>query len=448
MYLKSLKNLIFVSNSGDDGPGYRNLGYYPFHPSIVPISLPPILRTELYPVSCILYPVFPFPMNSHRDQFPGLQNKFYFNYGGQGTMPQAAIDAIFLAHQQIQELGPFSNSMVPWIEQTTEKTKTALADLLRVTPDTITLTENVTVGCNIAMWGIDWQKGDHLLLTDCEHHAVVAIAQEISRRFGVEVTTCPILATCNQGDPPQIIAEHLRPQTRLVVVSHVLWNTGQVLELDTIAQLCNANGTRLLVDAAQSVGVLPLDLFSLGVDFYAFTGHKWLCGAAGLGGLYVRRELQETLRPTFVGWRSTPTDINGQPTGWHRDGRKYEIATSDYPLWQGLVSAIAVHEKWGNANQRHKQICTNSRYLWEQLQQIPQVKSLLTSPPRSGLVSFQIDSNDPLIHSHLVKKLESQRIYLRTIAHPNCVRACVHYFTLKSEIDTLVEAVKFLNIAK
>lgn len=386
----------------------------------------------------------PHRNHNHRAKFPGLKNKFYFNYGGQGVMPQAAIEAILQAHQHIQEAGPFSNAIAPWIGNLTHTAKSCFADLLRVTPDTITLTENVTVGCNIAMWGIDWQRGDHLLLTDCEHHAVVAIAQEIARRFDVEVTTCPIFATCNGGNPAQIIAEHLRPQTRLAVVSHVLWNTGQVLELDTIAQICHANDTRLLVDAAQSVGVLPLDLISLGVDFYAFTGHKWLCGAAGLGGLYVRQELQESLRPTFVGWRSTPTDTNGNPTGWHRDGRKYEVATSDYPLWQGLIQAIAIQNEWGNPSQRYQQICQNSRYLWEKLVQIPQVECLRTSPPPSGLVSFQLNPSNhdtPKDHDGLVKQLESQHIYVRTITNPNCVRACVHYLTLPEEMDMLVSAV-------
>ena len=153
------------------------------------------------------------------------------------------------------------------------------------------MTENVTVGCNIAFWGIDWQPGDRILLSDCEHPGVIASIQEICRRFQVSVDLFPLLATLNTGDPVAIIASRLQPQTRLVVFSHVLWNTGQVVPVAEIAaairQYPSARPIQILIDAAQSVGLLPLKLDELGIDFYAFTGHKWWCGPEGVGGLYV-----------------------------------------------------------------------------------------------------------------------------------------------------------------
>ncbi len=381
---------------------------------------------------------------NYRDAFPALANKSYFNYGGQGPMPQSAIDAVAQAHIKIQQLGPFGNAVYPWLEKEMASARHAIASELNVSSDTITLTENVTVGCNIAMWGINWQPGDHLLLTDCEHHAIVAIANAIAKRFNVEVTTCPILHSPN---PVETISQHLQPNTRLVVVSHILWNNGQVLEVDKIAEICSSNQTKLLVDAAQSVGMMPLDLNLLAVDFYAFTGHKWLCGAAGLGGLYVRPEAKSSLLATFVGWRSVTTDNQGQPQDWHSDGRSYEIATSDFPLLLGLREAIAYHNNWGNAEVRYQQILKNSEYLWQKLQSIPQIQCLLSSPPQSGLVSFQLASQQGT-SGELVKFLESQAIFARTIAHPDCVRACVHYFTTESEIDELVAAIEQFSQAK
>ncbi|BDA69115.1 aminotransferase, class V [Calothrix sp. PCC 7716] len=377
----------------------------------------------------------------HRALFPALANKTYFNYGGQGPMPQAAIDAVITAQVQTQQLGPFSNAVYSWMNQQITTARNSIASHLHVTSETITLTENVTVGCNIAMWGINWQPGDHLLLTDCEHHAVIAIAQAIRRRFQVEITTCPILAAEN---PVDVIAQHLRPNTRLLAISHILWNTGEVLAVDKISQLCRANKTLLLVDAAQSFGSMPLDLNQMGVDFYAFTGHKWMCGAAGLGGLYVREEVRENLLPTFVGWRSVITDTQGQPQDWQPDGRSFEVATSDIPLLAGLREAMIVHEQWGSIQERSSQILKNSEYLWQKLQSLPEVKCLLTSPPQSGLVSFQLIN---MQHQKLVSYLETQHnILTRTIANPDCVRACVHYFTLESEIDDLVAAVREFGV--
>ncbi|WP_016873531.1 aminotransferase class V-fold PLP-dependent enzyme [Chlorogloeopsis fritschii PCC 9212] len=381
-------------------------------------------------------------LHLYRQQFPALANKTYFNYGGQGPMPKASMDAITQAQAYIQEIGPFGNAVGKWIGQEVKATRIAIASELTVQPETITITENVTVGCNIAMWGIEWQAGDHLLLSDCEHHSVVAIAQEISRRYSVEVTTCPLMPTLNEGDPVAVIAQHLRPNTRLVVLSHILWNTGQVLPLDKIVEKCRDNNSLLLIDAAQSVGSLPLNLTELGVDFYAFTGHKWLCGPAGIGGLYVSPEIRTSLKPTFVGWRSIITDSQGMPVDWQPNGQCYEVATSDYPLYAGLREAIAIHQKWGTAEERYQQICRNSEYMWQRLRTLPDVHLLRTSPPESGLVSFQLTQSKPHSHPQLVNFLESQGLFIRIIANPNCVRACVHYFTLKSEIDQLVEGIR------
>jgi L-cysteine/cystine lyase len=384
----------------------------------------------------------PIKLHSHREQFPALANKTYFNYGGQGPMPQKAMDVIAYTQAHVQHIGPFGNEAYSWIRPQMEAARVAIASQLQIPTETITLTDNVTIGCNIAMWGIEWRAGDHLLLSDCEHPGVIATAQEISRRFGVEVTTCPLKATLNEGDPVKIIAQHLRPNTRLVILSHVFWNTGQVLPLDKIAEVCRDNHSALLIDAAQSVGMLPLNLTELGVDFYAFTGHKWLCGPAGAGGLYVRPEARESLKPTFIGLNGIVVDNQAQPVDWLPDGRRYEVSTLAYPLYAGLREAIAIHQQWGTSQERYEQICQNSEYLWRQLAALPDIKCLRTSPPESGIVSFQLTNNQPQSSLKLVQFLESQKILTRTIASPNCIRVTVHYLTLESEIDLLVETIQ------
>ncbi|MEH1860472.1 MAG: aminotransferase class V-fold PLP-dependent enzyme [Nostoc sp.] len=384
----------------------------------------------------------PIKLHHHREQFPALANKAYFNYGGQGPMPQRAMDAIAQTQAYVQQIGPFGNEAYGWIAPQTQAAREAIALELNAPSETITLTQNVTVGCNIAMWGIEWLAGDHLLLSDCEHPGVIATAREISRRFAVEVTTCPLKATLNEGDPVTIIAQHLRPNTRLVILSHVFWNTGQVLPLDKIAEVCRNNHSALLIDAAQSAGLLPLNLTELGVDFYAFTGHKWLCGPAGVGGLYVRPEARESLKPTFIGLNGIVVDSQSQPVDWLPDGRRYEVSTLAYPLYLGLKEAIAIHQEWGTSQERYEQICHNSEYLWRQLTALPDINCLRTSPPESGIVSFQLENNQPQAHLKLVQFLDLQRILTRTIADPSCIRATVHYFTLESEIDLLVETIQ------
>jgi L-cysteine/cystine lyase len=250
----------------------------------------------------------------------------------------------------------------------------------------------------------------------------------------VEIDHCAVQATLNGGDPVAAIAEQIQPKTRLVVLSHILWNTGQVLPLAQIVAACRRQNPNvlLLVDAAQSVGVLPLNLAEIDIDFYAFTGHKWLCGPDGVGGLYIRPVIKDSLQPTFIGWRGIRTDATGNPIGWKPDGTKFEVATSAFPLLRGLSTAIHLHQTWGNPTQRYQQICHLSERLWSNLKKISGADCLRTTPPESGLVSFTVENWN---HGTLVQALETQRIMVRLIVNPNCVRACVHFLTLESEID-------------
>jgi L-cysteine/cystine lyase len=386
-------------------------------------------------------------VEQQRQEFPGLVNKVYFNFGGQGTLPRAGLEAIIDAHNFLQQQGPFSGRVNDWLTRKTELLRQEMAKALGVQPETLSITENVTVGCDIALWGMNWQTGDHILLTDCEHPGIIATVQEIARRFQVEMSTCPMRETLNGGDPVAVISQHLRPKTRLLIASHVLWNTGQVLPLGEISRLCHQSAPTdrpvlTLVDAAQSVGCLPLDLQSLEADFYAFTGHKWWCGPAGVGGLYVRPEAFESLRPTFIGWRGIDIDGEGQPTGFKEDGRRLEVATSAYPQYEGLRASIAVHEEWGNARERYNQICQLTGYLWQGLQSIEKVNCLKNSPPDSGLVSFVVEGVNP---QKLVQELEGRGFLLRTLRDPHCIRACVHYFTLPAEIEQLVDTIRQLT---
>jgi L-cysteine/cystine lyase len=383
--------------------------------------------------------------DSLRQQFPALTNKAYFNYGGQGPLSQVAKDAIFRSYDLIQQRGPFSQGVNDFAIKLQRDLRNTIASELGVTAHTIALTEDVTVGCNIALWGIDWKAGDHILLSDCEHPGIIAAVGELQRRFQLEVSICPLLKTLNEGDPVAIIGDYLQPNTRLLVISHILWNTGQVLPLKEIVEVCQkfslSHSQRIfvLVDAAQSVGVLPLNLSEIGVDFYAFTGHKWWCGPDGLGALYVSPDALEDLHPTFIGWRGITVNSNGKPTGWKSDATRYEIATSAVPLSAGLKDAIALHHQWGTVEERYQEICRLSGYLWENLGAISGVECLRTSPPESGLVSFQLTNGKS--HQELVNNLEKEGVMLRTIHNPNCVRACVHYFTLDSEIEQLVDAI-------
>lgn len=399
------------------------------------------------------FPILSQIYMNHRQNFQALTNKAYFNYGGQGPLPKQALEAIVTSYKEMELRGPFSGEANAWMTQEAEETRQIIGKELGVSASSITLTEDVTVGCNIALWGIDWRPGDHLLLTDCEHQGIVAAVGELQRRYDIEVSICPLKATLNEGSPVEVMAQYLRSNTRLVLISHILWNTGQVLPLAEIIQLCRSHSTwgqpvRILVDAAQSVGVLPLNLTHLEPDFYAFTGHKWWCGPAGLGGLYINPAILETVRPTFIGWRSVKVNSQGEPVGFKPDGRRFEIASSSTTLYAGLRAAISLHHEEGTAEERYQRILYLSNIVWENLRNLKGISCLKNSPPDAGLISFTLDKDmleSGKQNDDLVRFLETKNIMVRTLLNPDCVRACVHYFTEESEIDQLVEAILEFN---
>ncbi|BCX11759.1 MAG: cysteine lyase [Thermosynechococcus sp.] len=376
-------------------------------------------------------------LRAYHDTYPALLNKIYLNYGGQGPLHQDTWQAIIQSDRHIQEQGPFANRVFPWLSQQLHTLRAALAQLLGTTPETIALTDSVTTGCNIVLWGINWQAGDHLLISNCEHPGVVAITEQLARRLGVVVDRVAFWPWCD--DEVAAIEAQLHPRTRLVVLSHLLWNTGKLLPLERIVDVCHRRGIQVLADGAQTVGMVPLDLPALGVDYYAFTGHKWCCGPAGLGGLYIRRDRLAPLEPTFIGWRSIHQTRDAQPAGWKEDASRFEVATTAFSLVPGLITALRVHDQWGTPQGRYERICQLSHHLWHQLRGMVGLTCLSPVPPPSGLVAFQLANGQ---HRQLVQDLEAANILVRELLYPPSVRACVHYFTLPQECDRLVSALK------
>ncbi len=379
-------------------------------------------------------------IDDHRRQFPALDGKTYLNYGAHGTLPRPAIDAVLDSWEYMQKWGPFSTEINDWIQQEVSKTIACLGTQLGAAPETIALTENVTNGCNIVLWGLDWQQGDHLLISDCENPGIVAVIQEVARRFRLHVSSFRV--DTSENATIESIARGLRPNTRLVVISHVLWNTGQVLPLTKIAELCRSNRvnrerTLLLVDGAQSVGVLPVNLAASGADFYAFTSHKWLCGPEGVGGLFVAPESLEFVQPTFVGWRSVRIDESDGSFSWQPGAHRFHVSTSAYPLLAGFRRAISIHDDFAPIEKRYDRILELSRYVWERLQQFaPDIECLQESPPETGLVFIRSKANPP---HQIVRYLETQNYYTRFMYEPECLRLSLHYFTTRNEVDRFAD---------
>jgi L-cysteine/cystine lyase len=398
--------------------------------------------------------------NSHalRNLCPALANKTYFNYGGQGPLPTPSLEAITASWQRIQELGPFTTDVWPYISSETNKTRALLARMCGVAPHRLALTENVTSGCVLPLWGLPFEAGDRLLISDCEHPGVVAACHELAKREHLEVDNLPV-QHLRQGREAQnetnagvlqALEDALKPRTKVVVLSHLLWNTGQLMPIPEVADHLrqHAGHPFLLVDAAQSMGQIPVEAAAQAADIYAFTGHKWTCGPEGLGGVALSERILKQANPTLIGWRSLRDEtraVINDPDPFHHDSRRFEIATSCVPLMAGLRQSLHLMAGEGNEQERLQTIQTLSGELWKQLKELPCITPLLEGEPPAGLVSFQLNDPSGRTPTETVQILGNKGIWIRNLEEPICLRACTHITTEASELNRFVEALAELT---
>ena len=392
-------------------------------------------------------------MNRFRNDLPALSNKDYFNYGGQGPLPKSSLHAITNSWKKIQELGPFTNDVWPFISNEIKGTKSLIAEFCGVTSRRIALTENVTSGCVLPLLGLPFSKGDRLLISNCEHPGVVSACKELAKRKDLHIDILDVLSLRrgvegskeNQDEVIKTIEGGLTARTKLVVLSHLLWNTGQIMPIELIAELLlnQPNQPYFLVDAAQSFGQIPIRDSASKVDIYAFTGHKWAFGPEGLGAVVLSERVLEEASPTLVGWKALTNEssifINAiEP--FHKDARRFEIATSCTPLLAGLRCSLNLLKEQGTDWERINSIKLRSKRLWLELKGVTSINPVLQDPPPAGLVSFTINSK--LSPNQIVKLLAEESIYIRVLEDPIWLRACVHITSTEREIERLITALK------
>tara|TARA_B100000579_G_scaffold205155_1_gene167688 strand:- start:459 stop:1670 length:1212 start_codon:yes stop_codon:yes gene_type:complete len=388
---------------------------------------------------------------SFNENIPALQNKYYFNYGGQGPLPTQSLNAITSSWETIQHLGPFTNDVWPYITKEVISTKNLISEICGVHPKRIAFTENVSSGCVLPLLGLPFSDGDHILISDCEHPGIVAACKELARKKNLTIGILPVLTLRKGHDKKyetdkivlKLIDQSLQENTKLVVLSHLLWNTGQIMPIELISHKLkkHSNKPYLLVDAAQSFCHIPIKGACDQADIYSFTGHKWAYGPEGLGAVAVSTRVLEESSPTLIGWKSLKAEegihVNNK-TPFHSDGRRFEIATSCVPLLAGLKSSLKMLSNEGSDTERFSKIKNLSGVLWEKLNQIKNIKVVLDSPPPSGIVSFSINGiNSP---EEAVKYLGRNKIWIRVLEDPKWLRACVHVTTNSKEIDNLIIA--------
>jgi L-cysteine/cystine lyase len=216
-----------------------------------------------------------------------------------------------------------------------------------------------------------------------------------------------------------------------------MYMNGLCLPLKEVQALAREHRIPVLVDAAQSVGQMPVNVKDLDCDFYAVPGHKWVLGPDGTGALYIRRDLIPQVQPFKVGHHAAASyDLQGHWTPDTRSIKKFELTTTSGPLWAGLAAAVGFLKDIG-LGAVEARVRSLSSLAVERLTSLPGVT--ITSPRHpqmaSGLVSFSLDGASPQqVVAHLWKQ---GRVVTRWVEHPPGVRLSLHFFNTEEEVETV-----------
>src|SRR5688572_19679568 len=283
-------------------------------------------------------------------QFPILANWDFFNHAGVSPIPHACAVAL---SQHAKESETTAYVGQNWYAQI-EKLRILTASILNAHRDEIAFVKNTSEGISIVANGLDWQWGDRIVTTGVEYPANVYPWMEVARSRGAKLIMVPE-ETDGQGRKvvpvEKILAEAADPRTAIVSLSHVEFASGQRHDLAAIGAFCRERQKLFHVDAIQSVGVLPVDVRAMQIDYLSADGHKWMMGPEGAGVFYCRRQLIERTRPLMVGWMNV---INAEEYGSYNyilksDAGRFECGTYNVPGLIGLKASLELLHSIGIA---------------------------------------------------------------------------------------------------
>ena len=367
--------------------------------------------------------------------FPALADNdyAYLNSGGSGPPPYSVIEA--MRETDTLCYGPaYLEGVGLYIHQRDANTRAreATARLIHADPESVALTQNTTHGMNLGTASINWRPGDEVLSTTTEHPGCLVPLHALRDRHGVGIKFIEPPVTAEK------VAGALTPKTRLVSLSHVDWTTGEVLPLAEICAAARDRGALTLVDGAQSVGNIEVDVPATGADMYAFTGHKWLMGPEGMGAFYVRPGCE--VYSTNVGYAALERGATFDREGNYEldpGARRFEASTMSAALAGGFAAAAeAAHERGATGPE---EVRNRADYLMGLLSDVPRLTLRTPRPAQSGLVSFEVEGAVP---KDAVERLLEQKFVVRFIPDPYpYIRVSTHLFNTEEELEALTEAV-------
>ncbi len=329
-----------------------------------------------------------------------------------------------------------------------EKAHEVVAQFISAEFEEVIFTKGTTEGLNLLAYslGKNLQVGDEIVLTEMEHHSNIVPWQQLAKEKGAVLKFIPITKDyrLNMKKAAELITE----KTKIVSIVHMSNVLGTINPVKEIAVMAHKVGAVMIVDAAQSVPHMPVDVKELNCDFLVFSGHK-MCAPTGIGVLYGRKELLKEMQPFLYGGDMI-REVTFTQSSWNDLPWKFEAGTPNMAGAAGLLAAVEYLQEIGMNNvEKHGQELT--KYALEKLSTIPGVTVIgpTNTENRGPAISFAIEG----MHPHDVSEvLDKEHIAVRggfhcamplfsTLRMDGSIRASFYIYNDKEDVDKLVEAV-------
>lgn len=365
-----------------------------------------------------------------RSYFPITRHFNFMNHAAVAPMCGPAAEAMAGFAQEMSEAAYLRGTFY----RTAERVRKSAAKLIAANADEVTFIKNTCEGISYVANGVQWVTGDNIVSTAMEFPANVYPWMNLASRS----VTLRQVAEDDGRIPFDKLVEAIDNRTRVVAVSGVQWSNGFRLDLHRLGEVCKEKGTLFFVDAIQQLGVHPMDVGAMNIDFLAADGHKWLCGPEGAGIFYCKKELIGHLRPTEIGYASMKHayDAPDMKIDFRDDARRFDSGVYNLAGICALGASIDLFLTIGIDNIQKK-----IKELTDALVAGVREKGWRVSSPRtasewSGIVAFSSDKHD---HAAVKKHLRNE-FKIIIACRAGRLRASPHFYTSLEEIQQLVDA--------
>lgn len=373
-----------------------------------------------------------------REQFPLSRDKVFFNNGTIGAMPKPVVDRMIAEIQRLAvNVADWDYRGPEWIGGYGDypELRGKIARLLNADEKEISLTENNTCSMSYVASGLDLPADAEILITDQEHPGGQSSWMNAVKRHGGVVAKAAIPKPAHSADEMyDIVVKAITPRTRVIAISHMISGSGAILPVKEICAEARKRGIMAVLDGAQTVGHIAVDVKDIGCDAYVGCFHKWLLAPAGNGFLYLKKDRSSQVWPSICSGNFENVNDNGYRLG--------QRGTGSLPVLMGADAAMDFHFQIG-AERVQQRIKYLGDYLRDGLRSIPKVKLYTPADAKlnAGITVYGVEGYDG-------GKLQDE-MWNRGRLRPRssmgiALRQSTHIFNSPEEIDRTLAIVRDL----